>query len=154
GLVREIARAFPDYDVILRPHPSEDPAFYRHVFAPYGTITVSKEGSVLDWIRSAELVVHTNCTTGIEAVLAGGRVLNMRPETFERGEFDKEVAKEAGVTANSIKDAVDKAVNLLQAPPAPQVWTAQARAILSNLQSDSVPLLTHETAHVMREKGI
>src|SRR5262249_19208535 len=148
-LVRELARAYPEYGIILRPHPSEDIAFYEHAFAPYRAVTVTKEGSVLDWIRSAELVIHTNCTTGVEAVLADRRVLNMQPEAVPRGDLDKEVAKEAGVPANSIRDAVEKAGALLLAPPVDQVWSAEAQAILANLKSDAMPLLANETLKVL-----
>src|SRR5262249_42882473 len=132
----------------------EDIAFYEHAFAPYRAVTVTKEGSVLDWIRSAELVIHTNCTTGVEAVLAGRRVLNMQPEAVPRGDLDKEVAKEAGVPANSIRDAVEKAGALLLAPPVDQVWSAEAQAILANLKSDAMPLLASETLKVLCEQRI
>ena len=153
-LVGEIARAYPDYDIILRPHPSESAAFYESALEHYETVTVTRKGSALDWIRSAELVIHTNCTTGVEAVLADRRVLNMRPDLVPRGAFDKEVAKEAGVSANSIRDAVEKAGVLLRAPPPAQAWSAQAHAILANLKTDAVPMLADETLKVLREEQI
>lgn len=153
-LVREMTRAYPDYDIIVRPHPSESMAFYREVFAPYGQVAVTKEGSVLDWIRAAGLVVHANCTTGIEAVLAGRPVLNMKPNALPRDYFDKEVAKEAGVSARSVFDAVEKAGGLLQQGPAKQVWSKEARATLSNLTSDAAPRLVDETLEILGDERI
>jgi hypothetical protein len=98
--------------------------------------------------------MHTNCTSGIEAVLAGRRVLNMQPNAVPRGDFDKEVAKEAGVSANSIRDAVEKAVALLSAPPTTQVWSTHAHAMLANLKTEAVPMLANETLSVLREEQI
>lgn len=153
-LVKEIAQTYRDYDVIVRPHPSEDTAFYNEVFAPYDLVAVTKEGSALDWIRAADLVIHANCTAGVEAVIAGRPVLNMRPDTVPRDDLDKEVAKEAGVSANSISDAVEKAGILLKDGPADQVWSGQAHATLANLNSDSVPKLVDETLDLLKEERI
>ena len=116
ALTKEISAAYPDLDVIVRPHPSENAVFYQHAFAPFRNVAVTNSGSVLDWIRPAELVVHCNCTTGVEAVLAGRRALNMRPNATPRSDLDKEVAKEAGVNASSVRDALEKIEALLRAP--------------------------------------
>ena len=72
-------------------------SFYEHAFASFKNVVVTRDESVLPWIRAAELVVHSNCTTGIEAVLAGRPVLNLLPECEGRTELDVEVAREAGL---------------------------------------------------------
>ena len=51
---------------------------------PLQTVTVTKQGSVLDWIRSAELVIYTNCTKGVEEVRHRRRVLNRQPDAVPR----------------------------------------------------------------------
>jgi hypothetical protein len=78
----------------------------------------------------------------------------MQPNAVPRGDFDKEVAKEAGVSANSIRDAVEKAVALLSAPPTTQVWSTHAHAMLANLKTEAVPMLANETLSVLREEQI
>ncbi len=80
-LIKELARAYSKYKIILRPHPSETEMFYQKAFSQINNIEVTREGNVLNWIRGADLVVHSNCTTGIEAVLAGRPVLNFLPGT-------------------------------------------------------------------------
>lgn len=154
ALTKEISAAYPDRDVIVRPHPSENAVFYQHAFAPFRNVDVTNSGSVLDWTRPAELVVHCNCTTGVEAVLTGQRALNMRPDATPRSDLDKEVAKEAGVNASSVRDALEKIEALLRAPAPPQVLSAQAKTILNNLKSDSIPMLADETWKVLREARI
>ena len=82
--VKELALSHPERTVILRPHPSESMVFYQQAFYQFKNVEVRRDQSVLDWIREADLVVHSNCTTGIEAVLAGRPVLNLLPANSAR----------------------------------------------------------------------
>ena len=148
-LTKEIAANFPSYTIVLRPHPSESLAFYKQAFASFANVVVTREGGVLPWIRSAALVVHSNCTTGIEAVLAGRPVLNLLPESAGRTETDVEVAREAGVTVGSVAEALEKAGELLAGKFAPHVWSAHAASMLSNLQMEAMPMMADETRRVL-----
>lgn len=153
-LIKELAFNFPGYTVVLRPHPSESLAFYQSAFAVFKKVVVNKDDSVLSWIRGAELVVHSNCTTGIEAVLAGRPVINLLPECDGRADLDVEVAREAGHVASSIGDAVDKARDFLSGETPAHQWSPHAKTILSNLTLDAVPRVADETISVLQERGI
>ena len=62
-----ISIKFPQINFILRPHPSEDHEKWKEAFNGYKNINVVFEGNVIDWIKGALMVIHTGCTTGIEA---------------------------------------------------------------------------------------
>ena len=109
---------------------------------------------MLPWIRSADLVIHSNCTTGIESVLAGRPVLNFLPASDTRANFDVEVAREAGYTATSIEDALQKSSDLLSGRAPAHVWSVHAQAILHNLNGETIPLLVGETTRVLNEAAI
>jgi surface carbohydrate biosynthesis protein len=153
-LIKEIASQHPRHTIIVRPHPSENATFYEQAFSSFSNVRVTKEDSVLPWIRSVDLVVHSNCTTGIESVLAGRPVLNFLPASDTRAEFDVEVAREAGYTASSIEDALQKSGELLAGSAPCHVWSTHAQAILHNLKGETIPLLVKETMSVLRETGI
>ncbi len=153
-LVKEIAVGFPQYTVVVRPHPSENMTFFKQAFAPFPNVVVRRNGSVLSWIRPAELIVHSNCTTGIEAVLAGRPVVNFLPAGKSRSEIDIAVAREAGVTAGTIPDALETVSQLLDSGFLALSWSEDAVAMLNNLKVDAVPLLTSETMAVLRERRI
>ncbi len=55
--------------IMVRSHPGE--------VANYWGRDVIKDSHPIPWILAAELVVHTGCTTGIEAALCGVPVLNI-----------------------------------------------------------------------------
>jgi surface carbohydrate biosynthesis protein len=153
-LTKEIARNYPHHTLILRPHPSENLNFYKCAFASFQNVTVTREDSVIPWIRSAEVVVHSNCTTGIEAVLAGRPVLNLLPEAAGRDELDVEVAREAGMRAISVTDALNKLPLLLSGEGPQHSWSSHAQTILNNLKRDALPLLVAETKKVLEESRI
>ncbi|MEC9343720.1 MAG: surface carbohydrate biosynthesis protein, partial [Pseudomonadota bacterium] len=60
---------FPDTKVIVRPHPSEDHAFWRESLAGIDGIEVHAGGIATPWILASRALVHHGCTTGIEAGL-------------------------------------------------------------------------------------
>jgi hypothetical protein len=152
--IKELAFNFPDYKVIVRPHPSESVNFYEHAFATLPNVIVRRDYSALAWIRSAALVVHSNCTTGIEAVLAGATVMNFKPEMNDRNKCDVKVACEAGVAVGTIPDALQEAQRLLLSDKTTVFWSEDAKAILNNLSTESIPLLTELVFEVLRERNI
>jgi surface carbohydrate biosynthesis protein len=153
-LTKELAVNFPHRTMLLRPHPSENLTFYQQAFASFKNVVVNRDDNVLPWIRAADLVVHSNCTTGIEAVLAGRPVVNLLPDCEGRTELDVEVAREAGQVVGSVGEAVAKAGDFLSGEPPAYQWSPHAKTILNNLTLEAVPMVAAETLRVLQEQGI
>jgi surface carbohydrate biosynthesis protein len=153
-LTKELAFNFPDYTIVLRPHPSESLTFYKQAFASFKNVAVTRDENVLPWIRAAKLVVHSNCTTGIEAVLAGRPVVNLLPKCEGRAELDVEVAREAGKVIGSIEEAVQKSGDFLAGEDPTYEWSPHAKTMLKNLTDEAVPEVAVETLRVLKEQGI
>lgn len=153
-LIKELAVSQPQRTVILRPHPSESLAFYAQAFSSFKNVAVTREGSVLPWIRAADLVVHSNCTTGIEAVLAGRPVINLLPAGPSRADTDVEVACEAGLTVGSVREALEKADRILSGTVPPHAWSPHAQSMLNNLKTEAIPLMAEETMRVLEKRRI
>jgi hypothetical protein len=153
-MVKELAVSFPQHTVVVRPHPSENIVFFRQAFATFRNVVVRRDGNVLSWIRPADLVVHSNCTTGIEAVLAGVPTVNFLPAGRNRAEVDIAVAREAGATARSIPEVLATAGQFLSGGSLAFSWSGEAVAVLNNLRIDAVPLLVKETLAVLSEQRI
>jgi len=61
-----------DVRVVIRPHPSERLDKWHKLTQPFGrAVRVIRSGGHLPWTMEAGLVVHTSCTTGIEAAALG-----------------------------------------------------------------------------------
>lgn len=69
--IQRLALALPHKPVLVRPHPFENDEVYRQAFAGCPNVTVDSAGSVLNVINNADVVIHLNCGTAIEAVMLG-----------------------------------------------------------------------------------
>jgi surface carbohydrate biosynthesis protein len=78
-LARTLAHAHPKRHVIIRPHPAENSRFYSDRLGGLPNVLVTKQGSAREWIASAGVVIHHDCTTGMEAMLMGKPVLQYEP---------------------------------------------------------------------------
>lgn len=67
-----LARELPSrYVLVVRPHPSEDRTFWAEVAGAEPRIIVRHDGPLTPWLLAADGIVHSNCTTGVEAGVAG-----------------------------------------------------------------------------------
>jgi hypothetical protein len=62
-----LERAFPDYTIVVRPHPTEKHEVYHEIAAQCERVRVTNEGNVIPWLMAAKALVHNGCTTGVEA---------------------------------------------------------------------------------------
>ncbi len=70
-IISGLRKAYPDRTVVIRPHPSERIATWSDPFKGDPKIRVLREGSAVPWILASSLLIHTNCTTGTEAIALG-----------------------------------------------------------------------------------
>jgi surface carbohydrate biosynthesis protein len=66
-LIPALDKAFPDYTIVVRPHPVENQEIYHQIAAHCEHVRVTNEGNVVPWIIAARAMIHNGCTTGVEA---------------------------------------------------------------------------------------
>jgi surface carbohydrate biosynthesis protein len=77
--VAGLRRAYPDRIVVIRPHPSERVSTWNDAFPGDPKVQVVREGSAVPWILASTLLIHTNCTTGTEAIALGKPAICVMP---------------------------------------------------------------------------
>jgi surface carbohydrate biosynthesis protein len=77
-LIPDLERSFPDYTIIVRPHPTENQEIYRNIAARCKRVQVTNEGNVVPWILASKAVIHNSCTTGLEAYVMGVPAISYR----------------------------------------------------------------------------
>ena len=65
-----LSNKYSNLNFIIRPHPSESLSNYIEKFKEKKNIYVTNQGNVHPWILASKGVLHYDCTTGIESVLA------------------------------------------------------------------------------------
>ena len=82
-LVPELVEAFPAYNIVMRPHPTEKHDVYQKIASQSERIFVTNEGNVVPWLMAAKAVIHNGCTTGVEAYMMGVPAISYRPVVNE-----------------------------------------------------------------------
>ncbi len=87
-MIPELEKSFPDYTLVVRPHPTEGHEVYRQIAAQCRRVKVTNEGNVVPWLLSAKALIHNGCTTGVEAFEMRVPALSYRAtvdETYDAG---------------------------------------------------------------------
>ena len=85
-LIPKLEQAFPDLNIVIRPHPTERHAVYNDIAARCSRVHVTNAGNVVPWILATRVVLHNGCTTGIEAFVMGVPSISYRESVSE--EYD------------------------------------------------------------------
>lgn len=76
-----IRSALPEHRIIIRPHPAEDHNFWKKISLQYPSTDTIFEGTITPWILGSDMVIHSSCTTGLEAYLLDVPVVSYLPFT-------------------------------------------------------------------------
>ena len=68
--IKKISKTFNNEIFILRAHPVENIDFYRNFFIDCKNIIIIENTSVQEWFFNAKILIHSGCTTAIEAIYA------------------------------------------------------------------------------------
>jgi len=107
-----IADEFPDHQLVVRPHPSENHETWRRAAGGRANVVVVNEGSVIPWLMAARAMIHNGCTTSIEAFLLGRPIVTYRPVVCESFDDPLPVAlSHAATDREGLAKALRAAVN-------------------------------------------
>ena len=82
-LIQKFSEKFPP-NIVIRPHPEEDRVFYEKNFGNNRNIHVAYEGSVIPWLLATDLLIHPDCTTGIESLFLGRKSISFLPAGYPK----------------------------------------------------------------------
>lgn len=136
-LAHRIAVARPDFDVIVRPHPSESLDLYSTILGAIPNVRVTRQEAVGGWIVGATAVIQHGCTTALEAAVAGIPVIDYRVARDPR--FDKRLPAAVGLACDT-EDAVLEAL-ARPTPASSRTDLDWATHLFANLTSPASPRL-------------
>ena len=104
--VKSISKSIPSLNIVIRPHPSEDNSTWLNEFRNYPNVHVESEGNVVNWILASMAVIHTGCTTGIEAFIANKLVLRYHP--IYNDDFELPLPNSLGESYSSLELLIER----------------------------------------------
>jgi surface carbohydrate biosynthesis protein len=78
-LIRMLSQSQDKRRVVLRPHPSERGDVWIDRMAEMPTVDVVMNGDHLAWIDRSDVLLHSGCSTGLEAYLLGRSAVSLTP---------------------------------------------------------------------------
>lgn len=111
-MLKAVSARFPSINFILRPHPSENQERWRQVLAGLPNVHVIFEGSVVSWILASLGMIHTGCTTGIEAWGLRRPVIRYNPIAKENP-YEAALPNQFGVFTSSLPELEAQVAGLL-----------------------------------------
>jgi len=78
NLIPQLAKAFPETNIVVRPHPTESHDVYKNIASRCERVYVTNEGNVVPWLMATKSVIHNGCTTGVEAYVMGVPAISYR----------------------------------------------------------------------------
>lgn len=137
-LVNRLSLEFPNVNIVIRPHPTEDWDYYRIIFNGVPNVHVEHTGSVAPWLLACAVVIHDGCTTAIEAYLNETPIINYRSVEDVAQEFF--LPSIFGFKLSTEGDVVEKVRALLREPrtdPPSADFSGTAHDLLANLTRDA-----------------
>jgi surface carbohydrate biosynthesis protein len=116
----------PEKNIILRPHPGETPEFWTERFRDCKRVHIVPRSNPHPWILGADMVVHTTCTTGLEAAFMGKPVANLMPLRHPAFDF---ITTQANPTFKSWQDAAAAIEGYFKVGEGPIAENSQDRAV-------------------------
>jgi len=76
-MVSRLSATYPERAFVLRPHPGEYLPKVAQQYESMRNVHVLYEGSHIPWTMGCDLLLHSSCTTGLEAAIAGTRAFSL-----------------------------------------------------------------------------
>lgn len=113
--VARLAMEYPELNFVFRPHPAERSSFYKEAFSHFNNVFVDKSFDARPFIRASKVVIHSECTTGIEAEISQKPNINYRPclNLTEFEEIDVAGASEVGIIVENYEELRNSLQELL-----------------------------------------
>jgi surface carbohydrate biosynthesis protein len=86
-MIPALDQTFPEYRIIVRPHPTESQKIYHDIAARCKRVKVTNEGNVVPWLLATRALIHNSCTTGVEAYVMRVPAITYRETINEAYDF-------------------------------------------------------------------
>jgi surface carbohydrate biosynthesis protein len=104
AMIPQLAAAFPDRTVVLRPHPAENRELWQEELKDCPNVVVIAEGNVVPWLLACATLVHNGCTTAVESYILERPVIAYEPCQHET--FDVDLPNSLSVKSSTVEDLV------------------------------------------------
>ena len=131
-MLPRLAEAIAPAKLIARPHPSENHETWQDTLGAIPNVRVIHEGPIAPWLLAARALVHSSCTSAVEAAVLGTPAFSFRPVVSER--FDQPISNGLSNCYSAPEDII------------PAIKKAVEDSVKAELSPDQKRLINHHIA--------
>ena len=105
-VMRRLPERFPEHQFVLRPHPNEAVDTWHEFLRDVPRFSIEQQHPAAPWIMAAEALVHTSCTTGVEAYALDRPAICLEPVETEA--MRNYLANRINFVAKSVDETLDR----------------------------------------------
>lgn len=147
-----IAKAFPERNIVIRPHPSENHSVWSDAVKTVRNVHVVADGNVIPWLKASKCLIHNGCTTAVEAALIESPVVAYRPIADRR--YDFELPNRLSVNASNCAALIRTIRQLLDASSGSQTQAANARTLATYIAPIDKTLISQKIIDAIKRKEL
>lgn len=99
-------------NVVIRPHPAEDPNYLKAYFKNESRVMVQATGDATPLLLAAKVVIHNSSTTALQAAGTGAELIALGPKGFENA-----TTRSVPNSISHVVNSADELVRLLKKLP-------------------------------------
>jgi surface carbohydrate biosynthesis protein len=113
-MIRELAKTYPDYHILVRPHPVESIEGWEKLIGNVPGVYINRNGTISRWIRHAKVIIHNGCTSALEAAIGDENRIAYRPIPHE---IEREIPNRVSINAFSLEELKENVDGFLHDVP-------------------------------------
>jgi surface carbohydrate biosynthesis protein len=153
-LIPALEHAFPDLNIVVRPHPSENHEIYHDIAAQCERVAVTSEGNVIPWLLAAKTMVHNGCTTGLEAYVLGVPAISYLATFNEYYDYDFQgLPTKLSHQCFNFEELKDSLTRILSGELGPAAGEEREALIKYYLAAQDGPLACERIVDILEESG-
>jgi surface carbohydrate biosynthesis protein len=110
-----IAKTYPDFDVVVRPHPTENSDFWKSFLSEFKNVRIDTGSPIFNELISSSAYIHFNSTSAITSTILGIPTIMVIPELedymIENCSFVKNISTLA-YSSKELIGIINESVNL------------------------------------------
>ena len=94
--IKYLSKKNNGYDIVVRPHPSEDTGYWKVLLEGTPNVHIIREGAISSWVKNAFAVMHHACTTAVECTISQKPLVTYAAKELKDHIYQNDLANQLG----------------------------------------------------------
>jgi hypothetical protein len=138
-------------NVVLRPHPAENPNTWQAIAARCNNLHVASDGNIIPWLMAAQALIANSCTTQVESAVLDRPTVNYQPVKSEV--FDFELPCLVSRSVFSLDELCTTVHDIVKGKIGPLDYAERRKVLDRHIASLDGPLASERIIQVLEDEG-